>query len=237
MPIRSIAIETATDVCSVALSEDGRAVALTSLRMSRRHAEMLAPVIQSLLHQSGWTMKDVDYVAVSDGPGSYTGLRIGVSTAKGICYAAGLPLVAASTLEALADQTLPMASTGDVIVASFDARRGNVYSALYRVSEDGALTEYRSPVVAKAADLAAVIPQSFETTWLVGDGSAQIRAERYLKNERMVDVSPSAESVARIAHLRWLEGETEDVATFEPRYLREFIAEKPARNAFEKLPF
>ena len=237
MPVRSIAIETSTDVCSVALAEDGQTVALSSIRIARRHAEMLVPTIKSLLHQAAWSVKDLDYVAISDGPGSYTGLRIGVSTAKGLSFAASIPLIGVSTLHALAYQVLPVANRGDLIIASFDARRKKVYAAMFEVSGEDELIGIIEPVAATGSDLAEQIPEADGTIWMAGDGTGIILSALPGTPVRTLDLPASAESVAALSHLRWTNGERDDPASLEPRYLREFVAENPARSAFENLPF
>lgn len=237
MSVRTLAIETATDACSVALAVDGRVVATASLLMPRRHAEELVPLIQSMVQHAGWSLADLAYVAVSAGPGSYTGLRIGVSTAKGLCYATGSALVAAPTLEALARRVEPFAAPGDVIVAAFDARRSMIYGAAFVVEDERRLRCLAGPEADDAAAFAALLPQNGGTTWMVGDGSAKLAAEVSDDGVRCLDIAPSASTVAVVGHERWLRGATEDLASFEPQYLREFVAKKPAGSAFEKLPF
>lgn len=237
MSARSIAIETATDVCSVALADEGRIVAEASLLMPRRHAERLVPLIDSLLDHAGWTMAELDFVAVSAGPGSYTGLRIGVSTAKGLCFARDVPLIAVSTLAAYAHQVAPFVSTGDLVISSFDARRSSVYGAAFKIEADGRMADVVKPTAATAADFAGSLPATSGMTWLLGDGAALIAPHLTASHQRRLAYPPSASTVAAIAHERWGRREIADVASFEPLYLREFVAKKPAASAFEKLPF
>lgn len=236
MHARSIAIETATDVCSVALAEDGEVRAVASIFIARIQAERLVPLIQSIVEHSGWSMPDLHYVAVSTGPGSYTGLRIGLSTAKGLAYSLGAGIVGVSTLEAFAMQAVQSATAGDVIIPSFDARRSDVYAAAYRVAEDRSLTPVLGPAAEDAQQFAAQV--AADTLWLLGDGTRKL--EPFLAKgavQRRLDLRPSAATVAALAHRRWEGGDDDDLATLEPAYMREFVAKKPVRSAFEKLAF
>ena len=132
-----LALETATDVCSAALMRDGTLTAQASLHRPRVHAEQLAPLIRDLLARAAVDRSALDAVAVSMGPGSYTGLRIGVSTAKGLALAVDAVLIGVPTLEALAASVQPCAELGDVACALLDARRDEVYAAAYRFDDDG----------------------------------------------------------------------------------------------------
>ena len=127
-------IETATAVCSCALSLNGETIALRELNQANVHIEKLTLLIEEVLEAAGRTLKDLNAVAVSMGPGSYTGLRIGVSTAKGLCYALDIPLLAVSTLDAMASGFLekhPDLQNEALICPMIDARRREVYSAVY----------------------------------------------------------------------------------------------------------
>ncbi len=194
-------------------------------------------MIESLLDHAGWTMEMIDYIAVSAGPGSYTGLRIGASTAKGLCFAAGVPLVAVPTLEALALQARPTASEGDLIVATLDARRGNVYGAAFQICSDEVMAVVVEQTVMDAVEFVASLPETGGDVWLIGDGSPRLEPELDGVGVLRLDNQPSAITVAEVAEQHWLTGKTVDVTSFEPNYLREFVAERPKGNAFEKLPF
>ena len=132
-----LALETATDVCSVAVLRDGAVTAQASLHRPRVHAEQLVPLVDNLLERAAVNRADLDAIAVSMGPGSYTGLRIGVSTAKGLAMALDAALIGVPTLEALAASVQPAAATGDVACALLDARRDEVYAAAYEITDDG----------------------------------------------------------------------------------------------------
>jgi len=124
-------IETATDICSIALGLDGKLLQLTEAQETFTHAEEITLLVQQSLKEAGKTLQDLDAVAITSGPGSYTALRIGTSTAKGICYALNKPLIAVNTLQALAQAAKGINPSGDFYVPMIDARRMEVYSAIY----------------------------------------------------------------------------------------------------------
>jgi tRNA threonylcarbamoyladenosine biosynthesis protein TsaB len=233
-----LAIETATDVCSVAIHAEGVVIADASLHRPRQHAAHLTPLIGALLDRCDLAPDAIDAVAVSAGPGSYTGLRIGVSTAKGLAMAASADLIGVPTFEALALEAVPFAK-GGAIVTAFDARRASVYLAVYLATPE----ELEERISAAAVDLeeasALLSELSFPLT-LVGDGAPLI-ADRLnaveIEHVVLPDVRPSAVSVATLGARRWHRGERSDLASFEPEYLREFVAKTPERSAFEKLGF
>ncbi len=238
-----LAIETATDVCSVALMQGDRVTVELALRRPRAHAETLAPMIQEALRYGEVAPRDLDAVAVSSGPGSYTGLRIGVSTAKGLALAADARLVAVPSLEALAASVAPLAAPGEAICALFNARRHEVYAVVFLVGEKNNKLERLTETTALAVD---DLPTWLEVPtgtrlWLVGEGVP--RALSVLEDRlalRPLDplvFVPAAASVARLARPRLAEGRVEDIACFEPFYLKEFVAKKPQSSIFEKLSF
>jgi tRNA threonylcarbamoyladenosine biosynthesis protein TsaB len=234
-----VAIETATDACGVAVQLDGKLVATASLLRPRQHASELVPLIGSVLERCRLTPADVSVVAVSSGPGSYTGLRIGVSTAKGLAMATGAELVAVPTLEALALSAVVRLSEGDVIAASLDARRGDVYFAAFR-HRDGGLEPIVPSQPVSLTEIPEILSDVGGRIGLVGDAAEAVGQELGRWEKPTVvweDISSSAETVARIGHRMWLRGETSDAASLEPDYLREFVANMPARSAFAKLGF
>ncbi len=244
MPNRLLALETATDVCSVALAEDARVTATLTLARPRMHAEQLVALIRDALRYGGIEAEALDAVAVSMGPGSYTGLRIGVSTAKGLAMAVGAKLVGVPSLEALAATAAPAADPGDVVCAAFNARRDEVYAAAFRVEAEDALTPVTETAALAADDLSTWLPvQTTGRLRLVGEGAPLIaEALRPQWDERIrilpADAfAPDAAAVARLGKARLKRGETEDLATFEPFYLKAFVARKNTRTAFERLPF
>lgn len=237
-----LALETATATCSTALMQDGTLRATASLHRPRVHAEQLVPLIDQLLHRAAVDRAALDAVAVSMGPGSYTGLRIGVSTAKGLALATDAALIGVPTLEALAASVCPYAQPGDVIGALLDARRDEVYAAAYRVARHDL-----APFAATSARTVDTLPDWLGpieggTCWLVGDGGSKgapvLREAGYTVRHVPPALHPPAAGwVARRGWPRLAEEATEDVATFEPYYLKAFHGSQPDRSPFERLTF
>lgn len=228
-PIRILALETATAVASVALLEDERTRLLWVLERPQAHAERLVPAIAEALAHAGWAYADLSAVAVSAGPGSYTGLRIGASTAKGLCLACDLALIAVPTLEALAWGVSPLAAhLRASVLALLDARRQNVYAALYEPADSGPLLRW-GPELLSVEALPERIP---EPVLLVGNGAA--KSAPVLRSSGISPISlpdpwmrPSAEWVGQRAFGRFRSGQRADIASFEPLYLRDFVPGSP----------
>jgi len=223
-----LGIETATDVCSVALVRHGELCATSEILRPRSHSEQLLPLIHDMLDREGATAKQVKAVAVSSGPGSYTGLRIGVSAAKGICVATGADLVGIPTLTALARQAGGLLGMQDIVVAALQSRRGEVYVAAFRMGLTG--IEPLAEAAALALDeLAPWIPATSGLTWVLGPAGATV-AEHIETKFCFLDAvrfRPRAESVAELGWTRWVAGEVEDMAAFEPAYLKPFETRAP----------
>jgi len=230
-----LALETATDTCGVALLDDDRVVAETHLHRPRVHSERLTPLVETVLQEADVEGADLDAVAVSMGPGSYTGLRIGVSTAKGWALATDTVLVGVPTLAAYAAQVRPFVQPGDVIGSLFDARRDEVYAAAYRAIPDG--LDEQAPATALTVDaLSEWIGPVDGRLWLVGDGAEKSRdALASVGTGRTVVppdvVAPSAAWVGRRGQQRLHAHGPDDVATFEPLYVKEVHA-TPAPSPF-----
>lgn len=248
MPL--LALETATNTCGAALLVDGSVVAEAHVHRPRVHARYLTPLAESVVERGGIAMQELTAVAVSMGPGSYTGLRIGVSTAKGVAMATGASLVGVPTLEALAATVLPYAEEEDVVCALLDARRDEVYAAAYRVRASGLQGEesaetpkeeaegspktvdlahlhvHAAPDALHVHELPAWLDAPGERVWLVGNGSAKSRED--LTTGHSVRVlpapasRPSAAWVARCAARRLAHGHRAEADTFEPMYLKAF---------------
>ncbi|MBR1575276.1 MAG: tRNA (adenosine(37)-N6)-threonylcarbamoyltransferase complex dimerization subunit type 1 TsaB [Bacteroidales bacterium] len=174
MKDRIIYIETSTSLTSVALSEQGRIVAYRQTDVPRSQASLTAPFIDALLRERGLTVKDCDAVCVSKGPGSYTGLRVGSSTAKGLCFGADLPLIAVGTLDTLVAQAQDDGLVPEgckYIIPMIDARRMEVYSAVFSAAGER-LTEI-SPVIVDGTTYAARLAEG--TVLFIGDGALKCR--------------------------------------------------------------
>ncbi|MDX1461623.1 MAG: tRNA (adenosine(37)-N6)-threonylcarbamoyltransferase complex dimerization subunit type 1 TsaB [Marinirhabdus sp.] len=212
-----LCLETATTNCSVALSKDGSVIALredTSKQYS--HAEVLHVFIEEVLAEAKLSSSALDAVAISKGPGSYTGLRIGVSAAKGLCYALGIPLISVPTLQILAHQT----SVANYVVPMLDARRMEAYTAVY----DTKFVQIRDT---KAEIISG---QSFDeylakgTVCFLGSGAQKFQELCDHQNAIFqTDVLPSAKDMIGMAEEKFENKEFEDVAYFEPFYLKDFV--------------
>lgn len=221
-------IETATQICSVALSIDGKTVALKEESGQNLHASNLTLFIDDVIKSAGLTYKDLDAVAVSKGPGSYTGLRIGVSTAKGLCYALDIPLIAIETLEMMAAGFLfENPGYNGLVCPMIDARRMEVYTALF-----DAELKVLEPTSAKIIDetsFKSVLDQS-QVSFL-GDGAAKCAEALAHANSSFSDVNfNSASYMSALAFNAFKVGNFEDVAYFEPFYLKDFVLTQPKKK-------
>ncbi len=225
-------IDTATPVCSVALTRDGRVAATRESREKNAHSRVITIFIDEVLKEASLKAADLDAIAVSMGPGSYTGLRIGVSTAKGLCYALDKPLIAVNTLQAMARGMVEMTASvvqqpadNFLFCPMIDARRMEVYAALFD----------RQNRVARETRAEVIDEQSFENELkthriiIAGDGAEKCKAVLGEKtNIIFLDTFvPSARYMTAIAEDKFAKKEFEDVAYFEPFYLKNFIAGMP----------
>ena len=221
-------IETATDVCSVALSRGAEVIGLKEEAGGNNHAKHLLPFVDEVLKQGGCTVSDLNGVAVSIGPGSYTGLRIGVSTAKGIAYTAGIPVMAISTLESIAQgakQLWMESNEEDVqLVPMIDARRMEVFTT--RFDFDMNLLEEISSKIVDENTFAELLSE--QKVLFCGNGMPKCRELLSVcPNARFVDTPVSAKNMLPAALKKWQNNDFENVAYFEPFYLKEYVAAKP----------
>lgn len=213
-------IETATKNCSVSLAKDGKTnVCYEIAEQNFSHAEKLHVLIEQVLTENQFTYRDLKAVAVSQGPGSYTGLRIGVSSAKGLCYALNIPMIAIDTLEVLARK---ISISNGIILPMIDARRMEVYSAIYDANY----------IKTRATEAQIIDANSFskinEEIHLVGDGISKFKDiltdKKFIYYEDMM--YPSAKEMSLLSFEKYKKGEFVDVAYFEPYYLKDFILTK-----------
>lgn len=208
-------IETSTKNCSVSIAQNGKTIALKEVaEESFSHSEKLHVFIDNLLKENQITYKDLNAVALSGGPGSYTGLRIGTSTAKGLCFALDIPLIAVDTLLVLAKQV----NEDSLIIPMIDARRMEVYTAIFDATHNPA-----TPVQALVIDENSFAEIS-EKAVLVGDGAAKCKEVLNRENFIFLDEIryPSAREMSEISFDKFQKKEFEDIAYFEPFYLKEF---------------
>ena len=222
---RLILIETSTALCSAALAEDG---VITSYRESsapKAHASLTAVFIQEMLEEKGMTIADCDAVCVSKGPGSYTGLRVGVSTAKGLCFGSGKPLTAISTLDILVAQA-QIPEDLKYIVPMVDARRMEVYAAVYEIAGQAGndvrqITE-TAPAIIDENSYSDILEKG--KVLFIGDGAGKCADVIKHPNATFVQCWPKASAMLEPAMKAYKEKRFEDVAYFEPFYLKEFVA-------------
>ena len=221
-----LCIETGTDICSVGLSRDGELISLRESDEGRDHARNVALFVDELLRENDIAAEELSAVAVGMGPGSYTGLRIGVSFAKGLCYGLQIPLVAVGSLDSMVQVAREDHEAGIIDVDNWndavlcpmvDARRMEVYTQMFD-TQGQPLNEVKAEIVTE---------ESFKE-WrnerqlvIFGNGAAKCR--EVLSDATYINVTPSARGLAALAHQRLEAGQTEDIAYFEPFYLKDFI--------------
>ena len=229
---RIILIETSTALCSAALAEDG---VITSYRESsapKAHASLTAVFIQEMLSERNLSLSDCDAVCVSMGPGSYTGLRVGVSTAKGLCFGSGKPLLAVGTLDTLVAQASDVISSEHDVIPSevegspyrfiipmIDARRMEVYTAVF---ENGRQITETAPAIIDENSFSEYLEQG--SCLFIGDGAGKCADVIKPPNARFCQCFPKASAMLEPAIAAYRSGDFKDVAYFEPFYLKEFVA-------------
>jgi tRNA threonylcarbamoyladenosine biosynthesis protein TsaB len=211
-PFNLLLLETSAQVCSVSVVNESKQYHVQSDTV-QNHAEVLMRLIQTCTDQAGIQLSDLSAVVLSDGPGSYTGLRIGSSTAKGLCFALNIPLIAISTLQSLALRARAQ-SDKSVIWPMIDARRMEVYHAIYGRSMD-VLQSVTNGII----DEAGFVPEWLEKSNCIICGDGGKKASSYLGIE-FLDIQPSAEHLASLAIEAWRQGQFVDLASYEPFYLK-----------------
>jgi len=217
-----LSIDTSIRGCSVAVHSDTGLLAAYDLFTDKSSSAMLTSLMRDSISHAGFELSDIDAVVVAKGPGSYTGLRVGVSTAKGLCYALDKPLIAVNTLQAMALQLAPF-YPGHLFCPMIDARRMEVYAAV--LDENSAFVQETQAVI--------LTENSFEnllaTNQVVffGDGAAKFKP-LFGQHANAVfpeaDIKPSAKTVGQLGALAFQNAQFEDVATFEPYYLKDFMS-------------
>lgn len=231
-----LCIETGTDVCSVGLAENGQLVALRE-SCGRDHARNVAVYVDELLRERDIDADEIDAIAVGKGPGSYTGLRIGVSFAKGLCYGLGKPLIAIGSLDALVEVAREDAEAGIVDVDDFeratlcpmvDARRMEVYTQLFN-GRGEAQGEVEAKIIDEQSFAEEIV--AAEEFVIFGNGAAKC-AGTLSEKVKLIDIAPSARGLVRLAQEALDAGRTEDIAYFEPFYLKNFVVTTSKKKLF-----
>ena len=235
-----ILIETSTSLCSVALAEDGAVTAYRESSAPKAHASLTAVFIQEVLEERGLKLADCDAVCVSKGPGSYTGLRVGVSTAKGLCFGSGKPLLAVGTLDTLVAQSTEVEIPGQAgnddkdgkgwkyIIPMIDARRMEVYSAVF--TPDGRQISETTPVIVDENSFADYMSEG--QLLFIGDGAGKCADVIKHPNALFCQCNPKASAMLRPAVDAYEKKQFEDTAYFEPFYLKEFVATVSKKKLF-----
>lgn len=221
-------IETATASCSIALANNREVLAFKEINARNVHAEVITVYIEEVMERNGLTYADLDAVAVSCGPGSYTGLRIGISTAKGLCFALDKPLIAVETLAAMAKGAISnnIIDENMLLCPMIDARRMEVYTAVF--NKTGAVI---TPTAAEIIDASSFSDLLATNRMLFfGDGAEKCREALSKKPNAhfLPDFINSAKYLTEIAADKFDKADFVDVAYFEPYYLKDFIAGKKA---------
>ena len=221
---RILLIETSTALCSAALAEDGAITAYKESSAPKAHASLTAVFIQEILEERNMTLADCEAVCVSMGPGSYTGLRVGVSTAKGLCFGSGKPLLAVGTLDTLVAQAADAATSEEgsysFIIPMIDARRMEVYTAVF--APDGTQITETAPAIIDENSFAEYLEQG--PVLFIGDGAGKCADVIRHPNAHFCQCYPKASAMLEPALQAYKEKRFEDVAYFEPFYLKEFVA-------------
>lgn len=239
---RIILIETSTALCSVALAEDGKVTAYRESSAPKAHASLTAVFVQEVLEERGVKLADCDAVCVSKGPGSYTGLRVGVSTAKGLCFGSGKPLVAVGTLDTLVAQAAEIADTDVIpseiegsapyrfIIPMIDARRMEVYSAVFETGVNARQITETTPVIVDETSFSEHLEQG--PVLFIGDGAGKCADVIKHPNAHFCQCNPKASAMLQPAIAAYRAEQFEDVAYFEPFYLKEFVATVSKKKLF-----
>lgn len=218
-----LCLETATTNCSVCVSFDGKVISAKEENTTNySHAEQLHVFISEVLREADLKLSDLDAIAVSKGPGSYTGLRIGVSAAKGLCFSLNLPLISIPTLESMAHQI--KLEKNEIVIPLIDARRMEVYSSVFD-DDHKEIRETKAEIIEESSFQDYRV---FDKVWLVGNGAEKCKVVLGTNKKFEFDSSlfPSANEMAYLAQKKFEANQFEDVAYFEPYYLKDFILQQ-----------
>ncbi|MDZ7900804.1 MAG: tRNA (adenosine(37)-N6)-threonylcarbamoyltransferase complex dimerization subunit type 1 TsaB [Arcicella sp.] len=216
-----LSIDTSTKVCSVALHNDGKLLAINELYTEKSHSGMLTTLCENVIKHVGFSLQALDAIAVAKGPGSYTGLRIGVSTAKGFCFALDKPLIAVNTLEAMAYQVKDFYDETHLICPMIDARRMEVYCQILD-NEINTISEAEAKIIDE--DSFSVLLNEKKVVF-TGDGAAKCQEKITHPNAIFpkIEITPSAKTIGILATNLYEKSLFENVVTFEPFYLKDFV--------------
>lgn len=215
MPI-ILNIETSTDICSICLSQDGAVTAIRETERSYSHSEVIAVFIEECVKEAELKMQDIDAVSVSQGPGSYTALRIGAATAKGICFALSIPLISVGTLDALKNSVIEQAGNNDLIIPMIDARRKEVYRSVY--DSTGNIIAAVEPIILDSNTF--IEYNQYDRLLFCGDGVAKSKDILGIKNGSFFDEECSSRHMITHSEEKFAKNLYEDISYFEPFYYK-----------------
>lgn len=222
-----LSIDTSIRGCSVAVHSDAGLLAGYDLFTDKSSSAMLTTLMRDAVEHAGFKLSDIDAVVVAKGPGSYTGLRVGVSTAKGLCYALDKPLIAVNTLQAMALQLAPF-YPGHLFCPMIDARRMEVYAAV--LDENNAFVQETQAVILNENSFEHVLAD--HPVVFFGDGAAKCKPVLEKHANAVfpeIDIKPSAKTVGQLGAIAFAQAQFEDVAAFEPYYLKDFMSPAPRK--------
>jgi tRNA threonylcarbamoyladenosine biosynthesis protein TsaB len=222
-----LSIDTSTKVCSVALHQNGKLLAISELFTEKSHSGMLTTLCENVVNYTGFSLNQLDAIAVAKGPGSYTGLRIGVSTAKGLCFALDKPLIAVNTLEAMAYQVKDFYDATHLLCPMIDARRMEVYCQVID-NQMNNITETEAKIIEDESFSDILTNQKIV---FFGDGSAKCQEKITHENAVFLntEITPSAKTIGVLATNLFEKSLFENVVTFEPFYLKDFVGTQPKK--------
>lgn len=223
-----LSLETSTGVCSAAIHDNGKLVAFAELHKEQAHASQLPALVNHVMQGAGITPQDLAAIAVSSGPGSYTGLRIGVSTAKGLCYALNIPLIAVNTLTLMAHQVNSYNIYQHWLCPMIDARRMEVYCCI--LNADLQMLQQPEAKVIDSFSFTEILNTG--KVLFFGNGAAKCKGTIVHPNAVFMDsINPSASGLGLPAFEKYQQQAYEDLISFEPVYLKEFLIKKSTKSA------
>lgn len=209
-------IETSTDICSVCIAKDGEILSIRETERSYSHSEVIAIFIDECVTEANISMSDLDAVSISRGPGSYTALRIGAATAKGICFALDIPLISVGTLDALRMSITDKVGENDLVIPMIDARRKEVYQAIYDCS--GETVEEVAPIILDENTYKEL--SAYDQLHFCGDGSDKAQDILSIENGRFYKEECSARHMMKISEEKFKNKVFEDITYYEPFYYK-----------------
>ena len=221
-----LSVETSTPACSVALHKEGKVMAEQSYYLDKSHSSLLPGILKEMTEWAGYGLHQLEAIAVSSGPGSYTGLRIGLSTVKGLCYALNIPLISISSLDTLAKGGAAFMGSETLICPMIDARRMEVYTKLLNSSGEEL---WPTKALVLSPDSFREFPE--HSIFLVGDGAEKCRG--FIDHPNLTiagDEIPQARAMGILAWEKLRRAEFEDLVSYEPNYLKEFQTKKPVNK-------